>query len=80
MLSAERVDPVPSPAYFPPALLARERVAQSAEHLTFNQRVAGSNPAALTTLENKRNLADDWGFQGFFFPAERATKPLPAQQ
>src|SRR3954462_8705239 len=29
-----------------------ERVAQSVEHLTFNQRVPGSNPGALTNLEN----------------------------
>ena len=26
----------------------RERVAQPVEHLTFNQRVSGSNPDALT--------------------------------
>ena len=29
--------------------LVRERVAQSVEHLTFNQRVPGSSPGALTT-------------------------------
>ena len=28
----------------------RERVAQSVEHLTFNQTAAGSSPAALTTV------------------------------
>ena len=27
-----------------------ERVAQSVEHLTFNQRVMGSNPIALTKI------------------------------
>src|SRR5690349_15711144 len=32
-----------------------ERVAQSVEHLTFNQVVAGSIPAPLTTL-SRRNL------------------------
>jgi hypothetical protein len=33
-----------------------ERVAQSVEHLTFNQRVMGSNPIALTNLI--KNLDD----------------------
>ena len=36
---------VPTSAYVPPS---REPVAQSVEHLTFNQGVAGSNPAAVT--------------------------------
>jgi hypothetical protein len=39
----------PSPsAATPISFLFGERVAQSAEHLTFNQGVAGSIPAALT--------------------------------
>jgi hypothetical protein len=34
----------------------RERVAQSVEHLTFNQRVVGSSPTALTNEDN--DIAD----------------------
>jgi hypothetical protein len=35
--------------------------------LTFNQRVAGSNPAALTTLKHKKNLANKLGLSGLLF-------------
>jgi hypothetical protein len=60
-------------------MILSERVRRDLR-LPFNQRVAGSNPAALTTLENKRNLADELGLSRLLFPAERATKPLPAQK
>ena len=36
----------------------REPLAQSVEHLTFNQRVAGSNPAWLTISAGVAELAD----------------------
>jgi hypothetical protein len=37
----------------PAVTLFRERVAQPVEHLTFNQEVAGSIPAALTNKINE---------------------------
>jgi hypothetical protein len=49
-LSAASIDPLGRCGYCKPAF--RERVAQSVEHLTFNQEVAGSIPAALTNKIN----------------------------
>jgi hypothetical protein len=51
------------------AALACEPVAQSVEHLTFNQRVAGSNPAGLT-----------FDFEGVFAPWRRRLRALRVQQ
>ncbi len=45
------IDPPPKSPYF--GLTSRERVAQPVEHLTFNQRVLGSSPSALTTSFSK---------------------------
>jgi addiction module HigA family antidote len=41
--------------------ISREPLAQAVEHLPFKQRVAGSNPARLTTMSPSSSLAQDTG-------------------
>jgi hypothetical protein len=50
--SDHRTFPTGAHAVFQGRKLVWEPIAQSVEHLTFNQRVAGSNPAGLTNEIN----------------------------
>jgi hypothetical protein len=43
------------------SLPASEPLAQAVEHLPFKQRVAGSNPARLTSTSPSSSLAQDTG-------------------
>ena len=61
LVSSEFIDLVRQYRYELTSLPASEPLAQAVEHLPFKQRVAGSNPARLTSTSPSSSLAQDTG-------------------